>query len=175
MSYFYIDPFTEYYDIQNLSKQIAESGFVDEDVVIVNCSPDYSSIVCQYLQHNLSSFRKNIPLTMENLEMPYPNQETFTTKLMVHHAKNLVGKWIKVIPEVKFLFVDSGCLRGTNFKVLQETVDQTVAKENRKFACLYLQDDSIFQPDFYVKTFNFEKDGGLLFHWENKNNPFWPW
>ena len=24
-------------------------------------------------------------------------------------------------------------------------------------------------------AFDFEKDGGLLFWWENINNPLWPW
>jgi hypothetical protein len=38
-----------------------------------------------------------------------------------------------------------------------------------------MQDDSKFTPDYYVEAFNFEKDGGLLFWWENEDNPFWPW
>ena len=173
MKYFRVDAITEYCDICELTKKIEESNFVTENTIIVNCSPDYSSIVCQYLQHNLSKFNNNKPLLVEPLEMPYPNQETYTKEQMVLDAEQLMEKYKN--QNKKFLFVDSGCLRGSNFTLLAEVVGEYVGEEDRRFACVYLQDDSIFEPNFYVNTFNFEKNGGLLFHWENKNNPYWPW
>ena len=54
MSYYFIDPVAEHSDLQKLKEQIQKSKFVTEGTIIVNCSPDYSSIICQYLQHLLS-------------------------------------------------------------------------------------------------------------------------
>jgi hypothetical protein len=171
MSYFSIDEQKEHKDTRLLFYKIRESKWVDENTVIVNCSPDYSSIICQFLQHNLSP--NNKPLKMEYLEMPYPNQETYTKEQMMHDAEILMLQYAS--QNKKFLFVDSGCLRGSNFTLLAEVVGDYVGDEDRRFACLYLQEDSIFLPDFYVETFNFKLNGGLLFWWENPNNPYWPW
>ena len=71
------------------------------------------------------------------------------------------------------MLIDSGCLRGSNFTILKNQLIGSVA--NFRFGCLYIQNDSKFEPDFYVEEFDFESDGGLLFWWENENNPFWPW
>ena len=173
MSYYFIDPVAEHSDLQKLKEQIQKSKFVTEGTIIVNCSPDYSSILCQSLQHLLSEANNNKPLQLEYLDMPYPNQETYTKEQMILDAKKLMEKYKGQLK--KFLFIDSGCLRGSNFTALAKVVSNYVGEEDRRFACLYLQDDSSFIPEFYVKTFNFEKNGGLLFWWENKNNPYWPW
>lgn len=84
-------------------------------------------------------------------------------------------KWINkyILYSKKFLFIDSGILRGKNFNKLKLSLRSKIDRENYKFASLYVQSSSILKPDYYVEEFDMEKDGGLLFWWENKNNPNW--
>jgi hypothetical protein len=71
------------------------------------------------------------------------------------------------------LFFDTGVLRGKNFAKLKLSLKDRIEKERIRFACLYLQEESAFIPDYYVEKFSFEKQGGLIFEWENPLNPNW--
>ena len=171
MGYFYIDREKEYKDTLKLISKIESSDWVDENLVIVVCSPEYSSMVCQLINHKLSHLNDNKPFEMDFLEMPYPNGETLSKVEYGYLCEQLSEKYRH--SDKKLLLVDSGCLRGSNFTTLKNQLIGSVS--NFRFGCLYLQNDSKFEPDFYVEAFDFESDGGLLFWWENENNPYWEW
>ena len=171
--YFFIDREKEYADTLKLVEQITDSKWVDQHTVIVVCSPEYSSQLCQQLNHRLSYLNKNRPFEMDFLEMPYPGEETLSKEDYIELCDELGKRYCNT--NKKLLLVDSGCLRGSNFTILDNILEAWLSPEQKKFGCLYIQDDSKFTPDFYVEAFNTVNQGGLLFSWENENNPYWPW
>lgn len=176
-NYFHITYEKEELDSISLINQIAESGWIDKDVTIINCSPDYSSRLTQLINHKLSYLNDNETFEVIDLPMPYPimSQIWDTQEAKFIQFENYLFDWIRkyIIPTSKYLFVDSGTLRGKNFTKVYQGIKGRVDLDKIKFASLYLQSDSIFTPEFFVQKFDKEKQGGLLFEWENVNNPNW--
>jgi hypothetical protein len=176
-NYFWISPEKEMLDIDKLVYKIVSDSWIDKDMIIVNCSPDYSSLATMLLNHRLSHVNKNELFPVITLEMPYPNMsqvwDCIEDKYILYDT--YLDKWIKrhVYPSGKYLFLDSGTLRGKNFNKLKLCLQGKIERENYKLASVYLQSSSILKPDYYVQEFDFEKDGGLLFWWENFENPNW--
>src|SRR4029078_13306813 len=116
--YFFISREKELEDIEKLAKIIREDDWIDQDTVIVNCSPDYSSIVCMLLNHKLSHLNKNELFYQVKLEMPYPNMiQVWNDVGDIQHFDLYLKEWQKthLSKSFKYLFVDSGTLRGKNF------------------------------------------------------------
>ena len=161
-------------DTKRLVEIIQKDGWMDSDTVIVNCSPDYSSILCQILNHSISKVNNNELYEMVPLEMPYPTMSQVWNKEKTEYQTfdSYLNEWVKtyVQKSYKYLFLDSGTLRGKNFSKVRAYIRD---KADCKFGCLYLQDDSIFKPDYFVEKFNFNNQGGLIFEWENPKNPNW--
>jgi hypothetical protein len=163
----------EFTDIYSLVSIIKHDKWLDnKPPTIVICSPEFSGIVGQILIHELSFLNKNVPLDFKLLEMPYPNGEDFSEEDYIEDIQKLIPKLANLD---KIIFIDSGVLRGRNFTVLKNTIQSEIDQEKVKYACIYLQDDSIFEPDYYVEKFNFKQQGGLTFWWENENSPYWGW
>ena len=162
----------EFNDIYRLSSDIKNDSWCDKAPTIVICSPEFSGIVGQILIHELSSLNNNKPLNYFSLDMPYPNGEEYNYE----QYRNEIDKLIPKLDNLdKIIFVDSGVLRGKNFSILRYAVEKEIHPDKIKYACLYLQDDSIFKPDYYVEKFNFKEQGGLTFWWENEDSPYWRW
>lgn len=174
--YFRVEAEKEREDIFKLCNIILEDKWIDKDTVLVNCSPDYTSITTQILNHSLSVINKNELFPVINLEMPYPNMSQVLNEVSNYELYDTyLDKWIKkyVSSSDKYLFLESGVLRGKNFNKLKLSLHGKIERENYKFASLYLQSTSIFKPDYYVQEFDPTRDGGLLFWWENFENPNW--
>jgi len=163
IKYFKINLTKEQKDIKILIELL--KPYITENTIIVNCSPDYSSIISQKVIH---AYYDN-PLEMINFNMPFPN--TGFEKEYPEYCKDFV----KTLDFNKMhIFIDSGVLRGKNFKTLKDTLNLYnstfwTIKLSFIFASLYVQDNSIFTPDVYVEKFNKTNQGMLLFYWENKN------
>lgn len=170
---FFIKPVREYFDTLKLIEKIDKDNWVDSSTVIVCCSPEYSSILAQIINHKLSHRNNNVPFDMDFLEMPYPGQQLYDDDQYVDDAEAFGRKYVNT--HRKLLFIDSGVLRGRNFTTLDNVMEEFVGPNERKYACLYKQSDSIFEPDYYVEEFNFSEQGGLTFWWENNDNPYWGW
>jgi hypothetical protein len=170
---FYIDTVKEMADINILIDTIKQDDWVDGETTLVVCSPEYSSIICQVMCHKLSYLREYVPLDLDFLEMPYPGGQGLSNaryeQLIHQFAQRYKNKLNKL------LFVDSGVLRGQNFTTLKNIIGMYISGVLTRYACVYKQRNSIFEPDYYVEDFDFEKDGGLTFWWEDPNNPYWGW
>lgn len=175
--YFYVSYEKERVDSTNLISQIAKSGWIDKDVIIINCSPDYSSRLSQMMNHKLSYLNENETFEVVDLPMPYPvsSQIWDTREREFRQFDRYLYDWIRqyIRKGSKYLFVDSGTLRGQNFTKVRNAIRGKIEPEQYRFASLYLQSDSIFKPDFFVQKFDKELHGGLFFEWENINNPNW--
>lgn len=172
--YFHITPEKELADIKKLCTIIADSGWVDNGLIIINCSPDYSSALVMTINHRLSHLNSNELFEIIPLEIPYPthNQVWNPITKQYENFDSYLKKWVEDnSQDSKFLFVNSGTLNGRNFNKVHLSIRSRMA--DFRFASVYLQDDSTFTPDFYVQKFNKPSQGGLLFHWENANNPNW--
>ena len=161
-------------DSIKLSDLIEKDNWIDSDTVIVNCSPEYSSIVCQIVNHRLSRINGNELFEQLYIEMPYPNMNQVWNKETGEYEtfEAYLNSWTRTYlnKDYKYLFIDSGTLRGKNFTKVKTSLK---GKVDARFATLYLQDDSIFTPDYTVEKFNFNNQGGLIFSWENPKNPNW--
>lgn len=175
--YFFISLQKEASDLQKLCDQIKDSNWMDNNTYIVNCSPDYTSSVSMRLNHKLSHLNRNELFDRLDLEMPYPimNQvwnvdekkyQTYDQYLKYWVSKNIQGN-------SKYLFIDSGTIRGLNFEKLRLSIRGLMEPDTYRFASLYKEKNSIFKPDFFVEEYNFQKQGGLLFEWENVDNSNW--
>ena len=173
MSDFYIDVEKEIHDIGILCGMIEQDGWVDGDTTIVVCSPEYSSIICQIMSHNLSHLRAHVPLELDFLDMPYPGQQGLSDTQYEQSIHTFAEKYKNKL--TKLLFVDSGVLRGQNYTTLKSVMSRYVHSTLMKFSCLYVQSDAIIEPDYHVERFNFDQDGGLTFWWEDPENPYWGW
>lgn len=171
--YFHISSVKEESDTGALLDIIKASKWVDSSTILVNCSPDYSSTLTQQINHKLSYLNKNELFEVINMEMPYPtgNQVWDNTDKIYLPFDSYLKKWMMQVTANKYLFIDSGTLRGKNFNKVRLALNSS--KAEYRFASLYVQDDSIFTPDYYVEKFNKQEKGGLLFYWENADNPNW--
>lgn len=174
--YFRVSIEKEFNDTQKLIKLIKEDEWFKPSTILVNCSPDYSSRLTQSINHGLSFTNRNELLEQMDLAMPYPNSSqvwnpsTKSYDIYDTYLKNWINE--NVYP-CNFLFIDSGVLRGRNFNKLKLSLRNKLENENFRFASLYVQDDSILIPDFFIEKFNKQEHGGLLFDWENPLNPNW--
>lgn len=172
-----ISPEKEQADTLKLVEMIKKEGWIDGYTIIVNCSPDYSSRLSMEINHRLSHLNSNELYEMVPLEMPYPN----TTQIYNVRTKEFelfdsyLNTWIKneVSSSYKYLFIDGGTIRGKNFNKVKLCIRKELDPDNYRFASLYMENKSIFKPDYIIETFNQETQGGLLFHWENIDNPNW--
>ncbi len=175
-NYFFVSYEKEQVDSKNLIAQIAKSGWIDRDVIIINCSPDYSSRLSQMMNHKLSYLNNNETFEVVDLPMPYPTMSQVWDTLERKYVRfdNYLYDWVRkyIQSDIRYLFVDSGTLRGQNFTKVKNAIKGKLEPDQYRFASLYLQSDSIFEPDFYTEKFD-KKNGGLLFEWENVNNPNW--
>jgi hypothetical protein len=159
--YFRINRAKEHRDISTLIKML--KPIVTQSTVILNASPDYSSIISQRVAHAYF----DTPLQMLPFDMPFPNTpfEKIYPSHCIEFAKELDF-------DKRYIVIDSGILRGRNFKTLYDSLSACGHNmSNFFFACLYSQDNSIFKADFCVEYFSREEDGMLIFWWENESNP----
>lgn len=169
--YFYINQEKEKADTEKLSALISSSNWVDKNTIIVVCSPEYSSALCQHVNHQVCRANKNVPLPMYFLDMPYPGGEEYSY-MEYNHMLSKLGESLHGTNK-KALLLDSGVLRGMNFTIAKQVLSKYTHSDQVRYGCLYKQETSIFEPDYYVQSFDFVVDGGLLFWWENQKIPYW--
>lgn len=174
---FYISYEKEIHDSQLLADMIKQDGWIDSSTIIVTCSPDYSSIPSQIVNHKLSHLNNNELFETKTFEMPYPvcsqiwNQDKEEYELYDRYAAKWVDKNIHI--SNKYLFLDSGTIRGKNFSKLHLLVRTKLEPDGYRFASLYVEENSIFVPHYYVQKYSDSINGGLIFQWENSDNPNW--
>lgn len=173
--YFWISHEKEIVDTKKLIDIIREAKWLSPDTVLVNCSPDYSSSLTLLINHKLSYINDNELFEVLNLEMPYPTMSQIWDGANYIPFDNYIYELVrdKISRSRNYLFIDSGTLRGKNFTKVRNVVKAKLEPSQFRFASLYVQDDSILIPDYFVEKFNKQKQGGLLFEWENADNPNW--
>jgi hypothetical protein len=164
----YIDYDKEVNDYLALSYILRDSGWVDSDVILVNCYPDYSSSLTQFLNHKLSDLNRNELFESITLEIPDPllsqvwNRDTREYQAFDKYILEWTSKHIS--SGYKYLFLCT----VTQERWMHKIVSAVKAKTDVfRFATVYHKKAAFFKPDYYVE----EHDGGIYFRWQNRANP----
>ena len=130
--------------------------------LILNVSPDYSSIISQKLSHALS--QKGEIIDVLNIEVPYPDEtdlEYYEDKLneTLHYLHN--EKY------TNFIFVEAAIIRGSNYKWIKDKFS-CYNKNNLLFCALFENKNSLFKSDCVGEYYNNDTQD-LTFYWERYN------
>lgn len=160
-------------DAQILVEKIKQEGWINSSTVIVNCGSDYSSRLCQMVNHRLSHLNKNELYEQLSLEMPPSNMSQIYNPYTRRYEMfdRYLTFWLKdnIDTKSRYLFISSATIRGRNFNKIRTLIKPLLEPSEYRFATVYLEKNSIFQPDYIVETFESAK-GNLLFEWENMDN-----
>jgi hypothetical protein len=134
-----------------------------ENTLILNVSPDYSSIVSQKLSHHFSSGGEIIDVL--NIEVPYSDEIELSWYL--ERITTLLNT-VKEIGYKNFVFVEAGVIRGGNYNMIQNEFLKHYKEENLLFTCLFQNIHSKFSCDCVGEFYNNETQD-LTFYWERFN------
>ncbi len=162
----FIDPFTENETIDYLCYQIWQDHKNDckpGNTVILNVSPDYSSIYAMRLAHYMSDAGEM--MEMVNVDVPYPDeldimykQEFFLT------LRNLKRRF------KKFILCEAAVLSGKNYTwIVDMMVAEGIHPEDIITTALFQRQNSIYVTEHIGKVF---WEDMIEFHWE-KYNKHW--
>ena len=162
-------------DSRILSSKVKESEWIKPETILVNCFPEYSSSLCQRLNHSLSNLNKNELFEVINLPMPYPNMvQVWDTdeknyKMFIKYLADWVRRFITLSDSFLFISTDSAT---SNLARVNAMIRCKIDSENYRFATLYKEKNNILTPNFWVEEYD-ETQGNIAFQWENLNNPNW--
>jgi hypothetical protein len=139
------------------------------NTVVISVSPDYSSVISQYLRHQLS--QNGEICAGFGVDVPYPDQEfdeDFVNSFLAIFYLNLNS-----IKDKKILLVEAGVIRGSNYTKTVEIIKQNLKMTNEVLTLAMFENySSKFKSDFVGKYYDDSKED-LTFWWEKPNN-HWP-
>lgn len=160
---FYVSFEKEITDSKRLIEEIKKLNWIDSNVVIVNCFPDYSSIPCQLINHKLSYLNNDVLFEQIILEMPYNGMKQIweREKYRFEMFDRYLSAWVEnlLIGESKYLFISSRIIDGSPFSKLKSIIRNRV---DYKIVCLYLK-ENVFSPHIYIEKTNKK----IIHQWEN--------
>ncbi len=164
----YIGEDRETIDQNRLINRIYESGFVDGDTVLINCQPDFSSILTQRTNHKMSFVNNNSLFESYSLEIPTKGMKQIWNRdeLEFQSFDLYLHSWVKKYTsnKLKYLFLAS-VIHSEAYNKLTSLLKGTFSEEQFMVACVYLSELSSVVPDLYVE----KVPGRVLFSWENSD------
>jgi hypothetical protein len=172
-NYFFISRDYEYSSSNELIGKIVQDNWVDKDTIIVNCFPEYSSSLTQLINHKLSFLNKDELFETIDLQIPYPIGTQIWNPIDKEYQlfDTYITKWVKthLRKNQKYLFVTSSVGDSRAYNKALHIIKSMLEMEDYRFATLFTRDT--FKPDYFIKEV--DKELGILFYWENSNNPNW--
>lgn len=151
----------EYALIQSLFKVIPNTNSIR--TLVLNVSPDYSSIVAMQLAHHLSVDGKMLDLV--SVDVPYPQEDKDVYKEKFEQInKEFKNKYDKVI------LVEAAVLSGNNYTWLSKCLKDIGYKDEEIitvallemsssiFKCNYVGEYIDSMPEFYWERYNIHWD-----------------
>ena len=136
------------------------------NVVIVTVSTDYSSVIGQYLRHQLTN--KGEICEGFGIDVPYPDQ-TFDEKF-VKEICEMFKMHEHSIRDKTILLVEAGVIRGGNYtKVVDIIRNELKMTQPILTLTMYENIHSKWKSD-YVGEYYDDKTEDLTFWWERYNN-----
>jgi hypothetical protein len=153
----------------NLKDRLISDGINASNTIIVTVSTDYSSVIGQYLRHQLTDAGEICEGF--GIDVPYPDQNfdvNFVLDILHIFIRNH-----KAIDTKKILLVEAGVIRGGNYTKVVNIIKDDLQLENQILTLsMYENKGSIFKSD-YVGEYYDNETQDLTFWWEMENN-HWP-
>jgi hypothetical protein len=162
----------EYMVSQNEELQVMESlrntllgaGINSKNTIIVTVSTDYSSVVGQYLRHQLT--KDGEICDGFGIDVPYPD-ETWTDEY-ISRVQQMFRMFSCDVKDKTILLVEAGVIRGSNYKKVIEIIRQLAVDEPIATLAMFENVNSKFKSDFVGKYYNDDEED-LTFWWERYN------
>jgi hypothetical protein len=149
-----------------LVQELLEKGFNSENTQVVTVSTDYSSVIGQYIRHQLS--HNGEICSGFGVDVPYPDQEfdeTIKQDIVSMFAMNYTELKNKTI-----LLVEAGIIRGGNYTKIVDLLEKTFQLRGKIVTlAMYENIHSVFKSDFVGEYYDNETQD-LTFWWEKENN-----
>lgn len=156
----------ELYLMNKLLDELLHNEFNASNTVIVTVSTDYSSVIGQYLRHQLT--KDGEICDGFGIDVPYPDQEfdevlvKQVCNMFTAHADSLVGKTI--------LLVEAGVIRGGNYTKIVDIIRNGLGITQPVLTLTMFENiHSKWKCDFVGVHYNDEIQD-LTFWWEMENN-----
>jgi hypothetical protein len=155
--------------MNSLRCRLVSENINASNTVIVAVSTDYSSVIGQYLRHQLS--HDGEICAGFGVDVPYPDQEfddDFINAFLAVFYLNLIH-----IKDKKILLVEAGVIRGGNYTKIVELIKENLKLTNEILTLTMFENyGSKFKSDFVGRYYDDTKED-LTFWWEKPNN-HWP-
>jgi len=157
---------TELRLMNELRNTVLSDDLNASNVVIVTVSTDYSSVIGQYLRHQLTN--KGEICDGFGIDVPYPDQ-TFDEKF-VKEICEMFKMHEHSIRDKTILLVEAGVIRGGNYTKVVDII-QNELKMTQPILTLTMYENihSKWKSD-YVGEYYDDKTEDLTFWWERYNN-----
>jgi pyrimidine operon attenuation protein/uracil phosphoribosyltransferase len=151
--------------LERLAKELLEEGFNAENTIVVTVSTDYSSVVGQYIRHQLS--HRGEICTGFGIDVPYPDEEF--DKKVEQDIVSMFAMNYSDLKDKKILLVEAGIIRGGNYTKIVDLLEKTFQVRNRIVTlAMYENIYSIFKSDFVGEYYD-NNTQDLTFWWETYN------
>ena len=144
--------------------------WMDSDVILVNCGPQYSSRLTQLINHKTSFLNRNKLYEQINLELPLEGE----SQVWDYDAKEYLAfdkylhNWIQkhiIFKEAKYLFITNTIFTGKSLNKVRLLMKGRT--NEYKFLATNCAWESIFKPDIVFRQYGISEPP--VFFWENKN------
>ena len=151
--------------LKNLKEVLINNGLNSSNTIVVTVSTDYSSIVGQYLRHQLT--KDGEICEGFGIDVPYPDEQW--NDEFINRVETMFNLFSNDIENKTILLVEAGVIRGSNYtKVIQILHDMKIDEPIVTLA-LFENQSSKFKSDFVGEYYNDETQD-LTFWWERENN-----
>jgi hypothetical protein len=152
--------------MDKLVPELLKAGLNAENTIVITVSTDYSSVIGQYIRHQLSH-RGEICLGF-GIDVPYPDQEF--NEDFKHALVSMFAMNYPIWTDKKLLLVEAGIIRGGNYTNIVNLLKQTfqILPEQIVTLAMYENIHSIFKSDFVGEYYD-NNTQDLTFWWETYN------
>lgn len=154
--------------LEKLRNTLLGAGVNSKNTIIVTVSTDYSSVVGQYLRHQLT--KDGEICDGFGIDVPYPD-ETWTDEY-ISRVQQMFRMFSNDVKDKTILLVEAGVIRGSNYKKVIEIIRQLAVDEPIATLAMFENVNSKFKSDFVGKYYNDDEED-LTFWWE-RYNKHWP-
>ena len=152
--------------MNSLKYQLLSAGIDASNTIIVTVSTDYSSVIGQYLRHQLT--KDGEICDGFGIDVPYPDQ-TFNGSF-IQELCEMFRIHLDSIAEKNILLVEAGIIRGGNYTKVVDIIKNTLEiKLPILTLAMYENIHSIYKSDFVGEYYD-DKTQDLTFWWEKENN-----
>jgi len=152
--------------MNTLRDSLLSAGIDASNTIIVTVSTDYSSVIGQYLRHQLT--KDGEICDGFGIDVPYPDQ-TFNGRF-IQELCEMFRIHLDSIAEKNILLVEAGVIRGGNYTKVVDIIKNTLEiKLPILTLAMYENIHSIYKSDFVGEYYD-DKTQDLTFWWEKENN-----